>query len=229
MRQDEVVSHLLHHKRHGYFVDLAANDAVRISNTYALETHWGWTGLAIEPNPVYWSGLSFRKCEVVAAVVAGPSSTDDPQQPQQPMRFKFPKRAPPQGGLVGADYDNHEPGSTPEEDQMRYTVPLADILDRFHAPPVIDYLSLDVEGAESLVLQGFPFDRYRIRVLTVERAHATLAALLQSHGYVQLKQLKRWGETLWVHSLEQDALDRSALEIDTEHYKYRERVVVEEQ
>ena len=86
VRQDEVVSRLLHSKRNGYFVDLAANDAVKISNTYALERYFGWNGIAIEPNPAYWEGLSYRKCHVVAAVV-GKQGEDHV--------FRFPKEKAP--------------------------------------------------------------------------------------------------------------------------------------
>lgn len=218
LRQDEVVAHLFRHKRSGYFVDLAANDAVRISNTYALETRYHWTGIAIEPNAVYWPGLALRRCHVAAAVVGRSTG--------ERLRFKFPRRAAPQGGLVGREFDNREPGKSPEEDQMRYTVTLQDIFERFQTPPVIDYLSLDVEGAELFIMESFPFDRYRINALTVERADNKLSALLQTNGYVQLKVLKHWGESLWIHSSVQDSLDtKAAMEIDTEHYKYRERVV----
>jgi hypothetical protein len=31
---------------------------------------------------------------------------------------------------------------------------------------VIDYLSLDVEGAEFIVMKGFPFEKYTISALT---------------------------------------------------------------
>ena len=44
------------------------------------------------------------------------------------------------------------------------TVPLADLLKHADAPAEIDYLSLDVAGAEALVLDGFPFDRYTFKV-----------------------------------------------------------------
>jgi hypothetical protein len=46
-RQDEVVLSLLRNQTNGYFVDLAANDATVLSNTYALETHFGWKGLCV--------------------------------------------------------------------------------------------------------------------------------------------------------------------------------------
>jgi Methyltransferase FkbM domain len=219
LRQDLLVSLLLRGKRDGYFVDLAANDAIRISNTYALETNFGWRGLAIEPNPIYWSGLSFRKCDVVGAVIGNRTGEE--------LRFKFSKRAPPKGGLIGSNFDNkggeQSRSSTSNEEQMRFTVSLAEVFERFHTPDVIDYLSLDVEGAEFFIMESFPFELYKFNLLTVERADDRLCALLSKHGYVRLKQLKRWGETIWMHTSAESIIDRSALlSIDTENYKYRE-------
>lgn len=218
LRQDFLISQLLRGKRGGYFVDLAANDAIRISNTFALEANFGWMGLAIEPNPVYWSGLAYRNCAVIGAVVGNTTGAQ--------LRFKFPKRAAPTGGLVGNDFDNkvdlESKSSNNQEAQTRYSVALGDILDRFNAPSVIDYLSLDVEGAETFVLESFPFERYRFNLLTVERADTRLRELLARQGYKQLKQLKKWGETLWMHSSASSILDMAALTIDTENYKYRE-------
>ena len=40
--QDELVIGLLRGKRDGYFIDLAANDAMLLSNTYAMEQYYGW-------------------------------------------------------------------------------------------------------------------------------------------------------------------------------------------
>jgi hypothetical protein len=222
LRQDELVYQLLRNKRNGYFVDLAANDAIRISNTFALEHYHGWDGIAIEPNPIYWPGLAYRNCTVVAAVVGQQTGTE--------MKFKFPKSKPaPQGGLVGPTFDNHDTGngSRNDEDQMRYTITISDIFKKFDVPSVIDYFSLDIEGAETFVMESFPFDHYRINVVTVERADQRLCELLQLNGYVQMKQLKKWGETLWIHSSiihDSSILDLTALDIDTENYKYRERV-----
>jgi hypothetical protein len=46
-RQDEVVLNLLRNKTNGYFVDLAANDATALSNSYTLERFYGWKGLCV--------------------------------------------------------------------------------------------------------------------------------------------------------------------------------------
>eukprot|EP00980_Cylindrotheca_fusiformis_P018277 scaffold5966_cov118-Cylindrotheca_fusiformis.AAC.2 len=211
-RQDEIVAKLLRGKRNGFFVDLASNDAVRISNTYALETSFGWEGICLEPNPVYWGGLAYRKCHVVAAVV-GNKTMDE-------VQFNFPKAKAPKGGIVGSQYDNKNERA--DTIQRRYTVTLADIFQKFRAPKEIDYLSLDVEGAEDLVMASFPFSNYRFNILTVERPSANLAQMLLSHGYVLQKTLKAGKETLWIHSAILDDLDLTALEIDSQNYKYRE-------
>jgi FkbM family methyltransferase len=43
--------------------------------------------------------------------------------------------------------------------------------DRAGLPPVIDYLSLDVDDASLEVLRMIPFDRHRFRVITIEHDH----------------------------------------------------------
>ncbi len=211
-RQDEIISQLFKGKRDGFFIDLAANDAVRISNTYALETYFDWNGLCLEPNSIYWAGLAYRKCHVVAAVVG--------DETMGQVQFQFPKDKAPKGGIVGNEYDNKvvKIGET----QHRYTVRLLDIFRRFQVPRVIDYLSLDVEGAEDLVMASFPFDEYQFLALTVERPTERLSKVLEDNGYIQLKYLRAKVETLWIHSLAKDTLDMDALQIDSDSYKYRE-------
>lgn len=48
----------------GYFVDMAANDALDCSNTVALEQNYGWRGLCVEANPRYLPSLQRRHCQV---------------------------------------------------------------------------------------------------------------------------------------------------------------------
>ena len=56
------------------------------------------------------------------------------------------------GGIVGNQFDNKRVEKDAESVQL-YTVPLLEVLQRHEAPPVIDYLSLDVEGAEFLIMK----------------------------------------------------------------------------
>ncbi|KAI2507587.1 methyltransferase [Fragilaria crotonensis] len=199
-RQDEVVSRLLRGKRNGFFVDLAANDAAILSNTYSLEKKFGWTGLCIEPNPIYWANLTYRECQVVAAVVG--------KERMEEVLFRFDNGD--HGGIVGDGFDNgkrHGRVSDP-----RYTVTLKEILERFNAPELIDYLSLDVEGAEEFIIKEFPLTKYKVSLMTIERPKEPLRALLDQNGYKFVKRLSTWGETLWAHESITGALDLSILD-----------------
>ena len=61
------------------------------------------------------------------------------------------------------------------------------------APAVIDYWSLDTEGSEWEILRYFPFETYRVRVLTVEHNFGStrdpVRALLESRGYERIADL----------------------------------------
>jgi len=185
--QDSIILDLL--GPNGFFIDLAANDALDLTNTLALERK-GWTGLCVEPNPVYWYGLSHRKCTVVGALVAGTKS----EQVKVKFRGVF-------GGIVGKlDNKLANRKNEPQAPEVtRYTAPITEVLKKFQVPTTIDYLSLDVEGSEFEIMKDFPFETYTIRVLTVERPNKKLKALLQEKGYVYLAELATWGEYLWCH------------------------------
>ena len=82
----------------------------------------------------------------------------------------------------------------------RTTVTLQDILRMFSAPKVIEYLSLDIEGAEHIVLENFPFDEYTFLSLSVERPKDSLVAQLKENGYVYLKDHGPHGDQFYIHS-----------------------------
>ena len=216
--QDEVVWDVLGKLDGGYFVDLAANDATFLSNTYWLETEHGWNGLCLEANPKYWARHAYRKCTLVGAVVGA--------QRMEEIDFNFGPKSNFQialdtyieggelGGIVGDNFDNQNQNSASSsggggdnvvhvtDDHViakRYTVPLEEVFCRYNVPKVIDYFSLDVEGAESYVMSTFPFDKYSFRVLTIERPKPDLKDLLQSNGYSFVRKLGTFGEELWYH------------------------------
>ena len=200
-RQDEVVLSLLRHKRNGFFVDLAANDATTLSNTYSLERYFGWRGICIEPNAQYFYNLThFRpNCELVAAVVG--------RQRMEKVHFH---NAGDHSGIAGKEFDN--PERFKSKSKQEYTVTLLEIFEKFNSPKVIDYLSLDVEGAEHFIMQNFPLNDYKVKLMTIERPKDELRDLLTSHGYAQIQRLSRWGETLWAHKDIMNQLDTTELD-----------------
>ena len=59
---------------------------------------------------------------------------------------------------------DNKPGKSKKKLITLSTQTLAGILDAHCSPKVVDYLSLDVEGAEWRVMHQFPFDRYQVFV-----------------------------------------------------------------
>jgi len=157
--QDDILLGILEHKRNGSFVDLGGSNGVTSSNTYLLEKKYGWTGVCIEANPRFYRQLvRNRRCWTVNAVVA---------DSERSVQFN----------------DDGCTGHIDETGRSVQALPLARILDDLAFPSTIDYLSLDVEGFEEEVLIAFPFDRYRFRVMSIERPSDALHEKLLSIGY----------------------------------------------
>ena len=200
-KQDQIVIGLLRNKREGFFIDLAANDARELSNTYTLERKFGWEGLCIEPNPEYWFDLSrFRTCKVVAAIVG--------QDRMEEIKFNY--RGVYGGINRGEDFDNGEEYKT--ESIPAFTVALQEVLERTDTPHVIDYLSLDVEGAETYIMKNFPLSSYQIKIMTVERPDKELQQHLEANGFKLMGDISHFGETLWIHNDFIGGLDLSMLD-----------------
>merc|ERR1711862_721856 len=89
-------------------------------------------------------------------------------------------------------------GTRRRDQTTRRTANLEQVLKLFNVPRKIDYLSLDVEGAELFIMQAFPFDKYQFSVLTIEWVQDELSTLLLRNGYKLVHYFRDW-ETLWVH------------------------------
>ena len=185
--------------KHPFFVDLAANDALVFSNSKLLEEN-GWNGLCIEPNPENWYRLaSFRNCTIVGAFVGG--TVDGVVVDVNLSRGVY-------AGIAGEGMDNNEDSA---KEEKRNLVSILTIFNETNVPREIDYFSLDVEGAESLVMENFPWSTYKFKFMTIERPKDDLVQKLASEGYRKVRNLSDWGETLWINEasvhLSQEEID----------------------
>lgn len=183
--QDWLVASLLGCKHDGYFLDLAAHDKSLLSNSLMLERDFGWRGICVEANPEYQDGLLDRSCQYVQAV----AGSHDGSKVEFAKRGKF-------GGIIGTSTDNHDAAGAATF--TAHTVSLQSILKELKAPSVIDYFSLDVEGAESIVMENFPWESYKFNVLTVERPKSDLNEMLKKHGYKYLRTNSKFNDQTWV-------------------------------
>ena len=176
-KQDKwIIEDVFDYKREGFFVDLGAADGIDISNTYILEKNYGWKGICIETDDSMFEKLkSNRNCICVHACI------DDYHKKQ----IKFTKGRRLIGGIIDQDTDNKGFIST-NEFEKKETVTLADVLDEYKAPKIMDYLSLDVEGAEHRIFRDFPFNRYKFLVMSIERPNKELVEILRKNGYIKV-------------------------------------------
>lgn len=158
--------------RDGYFVDVGSSHGTIGSNSLALERR-GWKGLCIDPFPMHMEG---RTCEMLEEVVFGESG--------KVVDFH---RAGGLGGVAGTLGAWNKTGAKAPVVSLR-TVTLDELLRKSDAPPFIHFVSVDIEGAELEALRGFPFDRHRVGVWTIEHnreepKRSQIRELLASHGY----------------------------------------------
>jgi hypothetical protein len=190
--QDRTIADIFGGRRGGFFVDLAANDAAYLSNTLTLEQAFGWRGICVEANPGYAASFAGRSCRLAQAVV-GPRDNER-------VHFVFEEVL---GGVAGFDQPaavaGGGGGGAPKTGSDLLTVSVARLLDDFGAPPVIDYLSLDIEGAEWWAFSTFPWHRYVFLALTVERPPLELRNKLLEQGYTFLCVHGTFGDELFVH------------------------------
>jgi hypothetical protein len=105
------------------------------------------------------------------------------------------------------------------------TVKLPSVLAHFNAPKVIDFLSLDVEGAELLTMRGMEgsWDEYIFLTILIERPQKDLHKLLVTHGYWFYMVLNSWGDVLYLHPSAPGFEERVMLKPRTIHYTFFER------
>ena len=160
--------------RDGYFLDVGSGDGTVASNTKALEER-GWKGICVDPFPTHMDG---RTCQIFKEVVYSKTG--------QRMTFHTAGEL---GGLAQTlgEWKAYAEKS-PTVDFT--TVTLGDILARAKAQRRIDFMSLDIEGAELEALRGFPFERYQVGAFAVEHnfeepKRSQIQELMKSHGYVR--------------------------------------------
>jgi hypothetical protein len=70
------------------------------------------------------------------------------------------------------------------------SVSLIDLLNQYNSPSIIDYLSIDTEGSEFMILKDFDFSQYRFRIISCEHNYSTnrekIFKLLTQNGYERI-------------------------------------------
>lgn len=162
----------------GFFIEIGANNGFNLSNTVYLEQCFDWTGILIEANPAYLGELQGRKAKIVNKAVA-----------EEDGYLEFVD-----AGLYGGIASTIDPvHSRHTSEAGKIKVPattLGKILQDHNAPPIIDFISIDIEGGELPVVEQLCMQReYRFKTGCIEHnfrrdEYGALKSSLEAAGYM---------------------------------------------
>ena len=149
----------------GFFVEMGGYDGASFSNSFIFEQCLGWKGMLIEAHPTnYLKMIENRPCTWnVWGAVCSPETTAS----HTFMIHDFIESTVNVSEI--ADYNANQPADSPNIKRVKLS-PCRSMSSIFLEAnvTVIDFFSLDVEGAEYDVLKSIDFTRVRINVLMVE-------------------------------------------------------------
>jgi FkbM family methyltransferase len=186
--QDVLALAITDFKRNGYFVEFGAMDGKYASNTYLLEKDYEWTGIVAEPARVFHKDLPInRSCIIDHRAVTDVTGNQ--------VEFKEVDEQLGLSGIVEHFHDKDWAVKVRAQSQGPvYTVPtvsLDDLLEQHQAPNNIDYISIDTEGSEYLILKNFNFKKYSVGFFSVEHnnvdtVRTDIKELMEQNGYVRI-------------------------------------------
>lgn len=177
LSQDIFVLIQLDFQRDGYFVEFGATNGVDLSNTWLLEKKFGWKGILAEPSKNWHADLSRNRSSNIEKKAVWIRSNE---------KLTFLESSVPELSTI-ADFRKIDGHSRKGKTYKVETISLENLLSKFDAPKVIDYLSIDTEGSELDILTNFDFEKYKFRIITVEHNFTSnrkkIKHLLVSKGY----------------------------------------------
>ena len=189
-KQDEYLeTHIFKGYKNGVYVDVGAHDGVSINNTLYFEKNNNWTGINVEPIQRVFDQLVTNRpnnININCAVCNNDGETEflsnvGYTEMISGIKENFDKRH-----LQRLQRENAEYMSTTEVIKVP-TKKLETILDE-HKISHINYLSIDVEGAEFEVIKSINFDKVFIDVIGFENNYndqsIPIVKYLENKGFI---------------------------------------------
>lgn len=192
LRQDLFVLSHLEFKKNGFFVEFGATNGLDLSNSHLMEKEFGWNGILAEPATCWHNELKFnRTCDIETDCVwIDSKSVLNFNQVDEPELSTI---------NIFSDDDSHSKTRKKGKTYEVKTISLNNLLKKYKAPKVIDYLSIDTEGSEYEILSHFDFSEYSFKVITCEHNYTPMRerifSLLTQQGYQRVfEEISLWDD-----------------------------------
>jgi FkbM family methyltransferase len=181
-KEELIVRDFFHDRRDGVFLDVGCASPIQDSNTYYLEKHLGWSGIAVDALPEFaqpWERKRPRS-RFFNFYVSDHADTVEPF-------YRSALRGTSSGTKMTTGPGGKE---VPVQELHVHTTTLNKLLDT-NGVTHVDFLSMDIEGHEPAALAGFDIERFRPGLACVEAKpenRDTIKGYFKGHGYEQLER-----------------------------------------
>jgi FkbM family methyltransferase len=155
-------------KKNGFYMDVGAHNGVYLNNTYVFE-QLGWQGVCIEPQPdIFLQLQKNRKCDLYNVALSSHSDENVPFIKVKGTEIWHDMLS----GLAAEMPRNEKKNIKSKGLQMEYIkvkmVTFDDIMKNYPDRNYIDFLSIDTEGVEMVILETIDFTKYHFGLLAIE-------------------------------------------------------------
>jgi len=188
--EELVIRDFFQDRKGGFFVDVGCAWPIRHSTTYYLEKHLGWSGIAIDALPDYapWWKQERPNSRFFQNIVTDHSGSQE----------TFYKAAWP--GVSSTEKGRVIGGRKVNQQEIRVdSITLNDLLER-EGVESVDFLSMDIEGAEPQALAGFDIQRFKPKLVCIEamvHKRDELLKYFESHGYRLIERYQKRDPVNW--------------------------------
>ena len=191
-QQDKFLNeNFFHNKKNGTFLDIGAYDGVTGSNSYFFEKELGWNGICIEPLPKIFEKLKSNRSCILSNAAAWKENTT--------KTFKIiDGYSEMLSGIVDC-YDIQHINrinvelSTQPQTSSDVSINCIDINEFLKEKQIFhfDFLSIDVEGSEFVILKHLDFNLFDITYIICENNYDDMKIhkLMSDNGYKFLQKL----------------------------------------
>jgi FkbM family methyltransferase len=190
-KEEIIIRDFFQDRRGGFFLDVGCGRPIQDSNSYYLEEHLQWSGIGVDALPDMAS--KWKKSRPASKffnfIVTDHAETVEPFYRAKLKVRDISSIQKPETGPGG--------GAVQSEEIQIPTTTLTKLLEESGVAKV-DFLSMDIEGAELLALAGFDVERFRPELACIEAKPVNRAGILKyfaDHGYVKVDRYQKYDRT----------------------------------